>query len=1136
MQDRFLRQTASRWSLLTAVCLLFVGNPVVRGADLVDVEPLEPEVMPASDEAVQAMAGIRIPDGWKIGLFAAEPDVANIVAFDIDHRGRIYVCESFRQNRGVTDNRAHDEKWLLADLASETVQDRIEYHKKLLGDAAITYAQHDDRIRRLVDSNGDGIADQSDVIAKGFNRLEEGTGAGVLVRGNDIYYTCIPKLWKLVDQDGDGNVDDRVVLSDGFGVRVAFRGHDMHGLLLGVDGRLYFSIGDRGYHVTTAEGRVLADPTSGAVFRCELDGTELEVYAQGLRNPQELAFNDLGDLFTVDNNSDSGDRARIVHLLEGGDSGWRMHYQYLPDRGPFNRERIWEPYHLEQPAYMVPPIANFTDGPSGLTFYPGSGFGDTLKNKFLICDFRGGPTESGIRSFQLQPDGAFYKLGEDDQPIWNCLATDVAFGPDGALYVSDWVNGWDGLGKGRIYRLYDPEHADSDVVKEVAKLLDSDWSDRSTDQLAKDLAHPDRRVRLEAQWQLAERSEHPTLLDVARSGEQSQVSRLHAIWGVDQIARLDQDTAPAILASLRSLLDDEDAVVRAAVVKVLGERVDLDSTPQIRKLLQDPSARVRYFTALSLARLKDAESLGAVVAMLAKNDNQDPALRHAGIIYLALAVKAGDVAKLSSHANVSVRRAAVAALRRSASGELMAFLNDSDPLVVTEAARAIHDTPVAVAMPALAAMIKQDFSAKEYKPSEPPANVPVDTPLARRVLNANFRLGSVEAATELAAFATRLSAPASLRVEALEMLSSWAAPDPRDRVLNAYRPLKPRTVKAAAEALEPQIDLLSNAEEVVREKMIDVASGLGIKKIVPMLAQRVVDTNLRDDLRAQALTALARLDPPAAVKLAKQGSISPSTKMVPAALNVLAAHAKSESMETFLAATKSDNKQLRQLGWDILAGVDHPAAIARINDGVQKYIAGELPADVQLNVLEAAAGKLQQDVASSLSSYQSKLAETEPLAKWLPALQGGDVATGAKLFSGKTELSCIRCHKVDRAGGEVGPNLTTIGKQRDRRYLLESICLPNAQIAKGFETAVIADASGDIVTGVVKTETDDFVELIQADGSLKRIAQDEIELRKRGQSSMPADLIKLMTARELCDLVAYLASLQVDPRAADDVE
>ena len=221
------------------------------------------------------------------------------------------------------------------------------------------------------------------------------------MRGNDLYYTCIPKLWKLVDNDGDGKVDERVVMSDGYGVRVAFRGHDLHGLVMGPDGRLYFSIGDRGYHVTTKDGRVLADPASGAVFRCETDGTGLQVYASGLRNPQELAFNDLGDLFTVDNNSDSGDQARIVHLLEGGDSGWRMYYQYLPDRGPFNRERIWEPFHEAQPASIVPPIANLTDGPSGLAYYPGTGFGDQLKDKFLICDFRGGPANSGVRSFRL---------------------------------------------------------------------------------------------------------------------------------------------------------------------------------------------------------------------------------------------------------------------------------------------------------------------------------------------------------------------------------------------------------------------------------------------------------------------------------------------------------------------------------------------------------------------------------------------------------------------------------------------------------------------------------------------------------------------------------------------------------------
>ncbi len=888
--------------LLVAFVVIYCFVDGVGRANAVDLgenQPLEPAVVSASNEASESMRGIRIPDGWKIQLFAAEPDVANIVAFDIDHRGRIYVCESFRQNRGVTDNRAHDEQWLLADLASLTVQDRINYHNKLLGEAVVTYTQQDDRIRRLTDSDDDGAVDQSDVIANGFNGLEEGTGAGVLVRGNEVYYTCIPKLWKLVDKDGDGTVDDRITMSDGYGVRVAFRGHDLHGLLMGPDGRLYFSIGDRGYNVTTKEGRVLADPASGAVFRCEPDGTGLEVYARGLRNPQELAFNDVGDLFTVDNNSDSGDRARIVQLLQGGDSGWRMYYQYLPDRGPFNRERIWEPFHAEQPAYLVPPVANLTDGPSGLAFYPGTGFGDQLKNKFLICDFRGGPANSGVRSFQLEADGAFYKLASDDQLVWTCLATDVAFGPEGALYISDWVDGWDGLGKGRIYRLHDPEYSQSEIVQEVASLLNSDWSDRTTADLAADLSHADRRIRLESQWQLAERSEHPTLLDIARDAEQPDLARLHAIWGTDQIARREQDKAPSILASLRTLLDDPDPVIRAAAAKVLGERADVKSVEKLRQLLSDPAARVRYFAALSLGGIQDAAAFSAIVAMLAANDNKDPAIRHAGISYLSSAAKASQIAKLSTHPNASVRRAAVASLRRLESGELMAFLKDADPLVVTEAARAIHDTPIPVAMSALAAMIDNDLAAGEFKPNKPPTDGVIDTPLTRRVLNANYRLGTAEAADRVAKYTTKVSAPVEMRIEALEMLAAWQTPDPRDRVLNDYRPLKARGAELAAKALEPQIDLLVNAQDSVREKMIDVASELGIKKIVPMLVKRVVNGELRNEFRATAIVALARLDGRHAVKLAKEVPLTPTTALLPAALQVIADHDQAASIETF---------------------------------------------------------------------------------------------------------------------------------------------------------------------------------------------------------------------------------------------
>ena len=179
-------KTTGRLFLILNVVLVLCGRAMLTADEFKQPKPLEPEIAEASQEGSEAMAGIRIPAGWEIQLYAAEPDIANVVAFDIDNRGRVYVCESFRQNRGVTDNRAHDDKWLMADLAAQTVQDRIDYHKRLLGDAAVTYAQHDDRIRRLEDSDGDGKADRSYVLANGFNRLEEGTGAGILVRGSDI--------------------------------------------------------------------------------------------------------------------------------------------------------------------------------------------------------------------------------------------------------------------------------------------------------------------------------------------------------------------------------------------------------------------------------------------------------------------------------------------------------------------------------------------------------------------------------------------------------------------------------------------------------------------------------------------------------------------------------------------------------------------------------------------------------------------------------------------------------------------------------------------------------------------------------------------------------------------------------------
>jgi quinoprotein glucose dehydrogenase len=333
-----------------------------------------PHIHGASKEAETAIASFRLPKGLRATVWAAEPMLANPVSFCFDEKGRCYVAETFRLHHGVPDNRDHMD-WLDDDLASRTVEDRGAMYRKYLGDTFHEYETEHDRVRLLEDTKGAGKADKATVFAGGFKGASVGVGAGLLARRGDVYYTCIPDLWLLKDTKGDGKADVRQSLARGFGVHVSFFGHDLHGLRMGPDGRIYFSIGDRGFNVTTKEGKQLVHLDSGAVLRCEPDGSNLEVVATGLRNPQELAFDAQGDLFTVDNNSDSGDRCRLVYVVPGGDSGWRTGYQYgsdMGERGPFNAEKVWSLGDPDQPAFVVPPLAHLTTGPAGLCYNPGA--------------------------------------------------------------------------------------------------------------------------------------------------------------------------------------------------------------------------------------------------------------------------------------------------------------------------------------------------------------------------------------------------------------------------------------------------------------------------------------------------------------------------------------------------------------------------------------------------------------------------------------------------------------------------------------------------------------------------------------------------------------------------------------------
>jgi quinoprotein glucose dehydrogenase len=365
-------------------------------------------------------------------------------------------------------------------------------------------------------------------------------GAGVLAHGDDVYYTCLPDLWKI---RADGTKEK---LLTGFGVHVVYSGHEMHGAKIGPDGRLYWSIADCGAHVVGKEGQVIDLPDCGGIFRCELDGSGLELVAKGLRNPQSLAWNDVGDLFTGDNNADGGDKARWIHVVEGGDYGWRIGWQFLPKLGPWNSEGMWHLDAAEKNLTILPPVGHIGHGPAGIAYYPGTGLPDTYKDHFFYADFPG-----GIRAFKLTPKGASYTVEnpgdvlQDNTPqklngkvLWGLYPSDVAFAPGGGLYVLDWIQGWEKTGKGRIFRIFDAARDASAIVRETKLLLNDGFTKRGEDELAKLLGHADQRVRLGAQFELVKRDAFDKLAAIAADEKGASLARLHAIWGMGQLVEI----------------------------------------------------------------------------------------------------------------------------------------------------------------------------------------------------------------------------------------------------------------------------------------------------------------------------------------------------------------------------------------------------------------------------------------------------------------------------------------------------------------------------------------------------------------------------------------------------------------------
>jgi quinoprotein glucose dehydrogenase len=1102
--------------LLSRLAVFFIAGISTVASQTLQLEPVErlptPVIDPASDDARLALTRFSLPKGLKASLWAAEPMLANPVAIDFDEKGRLFVSETYRYRTSVLDIRDYM-GMLELDLAARTIEDRAALHRKVFGEQAKDFAIESEIVRLVEDTDHDGLADKSSVYADGFNSELDGIASGVLARHGKVWFTNIPSLWLL---EGDAGNVKKTELLRGFGVRYNFTGHDFHGLAMGHDGKLYFSIGDRGMNVPSKEGRRVAFPDEGAVFRSNPDGTELEVVHRGLRNPQELVFDEHGNLFTGDNDSDQADMERLVYLVEGGDSGWRVGYQHAPlgKGGPWLREGLWKPSFDGRPAYLLPPVCNIEDGPSGLTYYPGTGLSPEYAGHFFITHFKGSIARSGIQTYTLKQNGATFAPTSSQQFMGGVLPTDVTFGPDGVLYISDWVDGWPKSQKGRIYGIApaNPDPAQAKASADLAKLLAEGFTQRNEKELVALLAHPDRRARLEAQLELASRGGKSVAAfgKVANNKSAAPLARLHAVWGLTQLARRNPKVAPL----LAKLLGDANAEVRAQAAKGLGDVKLAAARGPLEQRLTDSESRVQFFAAQSLGKLGNAASAEPLLALLRVNDNKDAYLRFAAANALSKLGADAALAKAARDPSAAVRLGVLLAYRYSYDPAIAGFLQDGDAFIVREAAEAINDAPVELGLGPLAGKLA----------SAPPA----DEALVVRALNANYRLGGAPRALALANYSLNDKATAGMRAEALKQLALWGEVPQRDRVVGIFRPMKARDATDAVNALEPEVARLLGAgiPEPVQLAAIDAVGALKVKSASPTLVGTVSNEKASEAVRSAALKALDGFggdDVLKAIAAAEKSSV-PALRL--AALQIVAQRAPERALPVIKRFTTSGSEAEQQAAFQALGEIDSPQAAGLLVTSLDQLAAGKVQPGAQVELLEAVSKSTAPTVKARWEKTQAGWSSgKDPLAAYGFALNGGNAWRGAREFFENNVLPCARCHRVGADGGEAGPELTRIGAQHPPGYLLEAIVKPSAHIAPGFDLVTFTLANGNSESGSVVSESATGIVLKRGDGSQVTLDPKQVKQRVVAPSSMPEIYGQILSRAQLRDMVAFMKAL-----------
>ena len=1087
---------------------------------------------------IRQEVAVTLADDLKLSLWASDSLVHDPIAISMDPQGGIYYTQGNRIENSEFDIRGHRD-WMTESVSWESVEDRRDFIRRTFTDDSEQSKKHlkdlnkdgvlnwkdltveKEEVWRISDESGDGYADQSKLYIADFHEEISDLANGVEFFNNDVYVAVGPDLWKTTDVDKDGIADDVESLAHGFAVHIGFGAHGMSGVTAGPDGRIWWGIGDIGMNVVDKEGKRWKYPNQGVIVRCEPDGSNFEVFSAGHRNTHEFVFDEYGNLFSEDNDGDHrGERERLVYIVNGNDSGWRINWQFGKYTDPDNNGyKVWmdEKMHVPrwdgQAAYIIPPIANYVNGPTGMVYNPGTALGEKWAKHFFIAEFRGTPANSPIHAFTMKPKGAGFDLGETQEVVKGLLPTGIDFGPEGALYFGDWIDGWGAKSGGRIWKLDTQDEALSAIRKRTKELIQLDFTALDNETLITHMLFQDMRVRLKAQFELASRGEagYASLKGAANSAA-DQMQRIHAMWGMGQQARREKSKA----ADFVTFLSDPDSEIVAQALKLIGDAKYDTAKEQMVSLINSDNPRVSFFATETSGKIKNTAAVEAIIEMLIQNDDKDVYLRHAGAFALSRIGDSEKLKALASHSSRSLRVAAVVALRRMQSPDIKAFLSDADEYVVAEAARGINDDwSIKDALPELADLLSDKrFSAE---------------PLVRRAINANLRVGGENNLQQLMAYATSSSAPTALRAEAIAAAGTWAKPSALDRVDGRYRGEIERDDKQVIESFQ------ANAPQFLNDPESDVVLA-GLKSIEKLKVSGVGDqvfgllkNHEKSDIRAQALRsleAIAYKDMDAVMDVALSDK---SNQVRSVALELIPNSNISDDKAVALFESMIDegSTKEKQAALSAMGKLSTGAAVSSIMKYFNQVKSNSLPEDVHLDVMESMRSQGDKSLIAAIDDYESGYDANDPLAPYRLALVGGDKGKGNEIFYRNEAAQCVRCHAVFEYGGNAGPGLHGLASRMTPEDILESLIEPSAKIAKGYGVVSLEMKDGESTAGVIVEETDQAITIKIGKDENRIINKSDITEREDIPSSMPG-VKKILSKMEIRDLMAFLTSLEAE--------